>query len=316
MGGEMANIWPERKNKMTIAKDKKEYVEKFEILMAALPFFIFFVITTLNPIDMSFSITLIEGRWSQLLALYEYVMILATIVLFFFKGFNYKWYFVFLGLSISLFYTINANYQYWLVDTFFEKHIHYIINEKVALPYHSIEQILILMCFSILLIVLFFIFKVNLSKLFLLIFASFFSFCYIRAIFHHSYPFIGSTSFISINYFHILNSGFSIIFLALFLNSKSTIKKMLLFLIYLVANFLALYFIDIFQISKDYLFKGHAKIFFEGLGARIIIYTKYFLIKSNFLYFIAILIFFKVYSSCRSCRSPLIDLGRNRVKNG
>lgn len=285
---------------MTIAEDKKDYVEKFEILIAVLPIFIFFFITTFTPIDESFFIILKEGRWFLLIVIYEYVMIFATIVLFFFKGFNYKWYFVFLGLSISFFYTINVNYEGWIVNSFFEKDIHFIINEKLELPFHSIEQILILLVFFILLIVLFFVFKVNLSKLFLFIFSYFFSFCYIRAIFHHAYPFISSTSFISINYFHILNTGFSIIFLALFLNSKSIIKRMLLLLIYLIANFLALYFIDIFQISKNYLFEGHANIFFEGLGARIIIYTKYFLIKSNFLYFLTILIFFKVYSRFRS----------------
>jgi hypothetical protein len=299
---------------MTIAEDKDTYPENLEMVMAVLPIFIFFIVTTLNPIDMSFSKTLREGKWSQLLVFYEYVMILATIVLFIFKCFKYKWFFIFLGLSISNIYIINENYQYWLVNTFFEKHLHYIINEKLAFPFHSIEQILILLCFFIFFIVLFFIFKVSLSKLFLFIFAYFFSFCYIRSILHHAHPSIFSTSFISIYYFHIFNSGFSIIFLALFMRFKSSIKQTLLFLFYLIACFLALNIINIYQSSREYLFNGHLMRFLEELWADTIIYTKYFLIKSNFLYFLIILFFLKIYSIYIAEKRDSTGIGKGQAR--
>lgn len=279
---------------MKFLSNKKVYIKGIDVVLMIFPFLLLFVINIIYPLANNFNLK--DAKWLLSIACFEYFLIVITLILFLLKYHNYDGYFVWLGMSIFFLYSIYNGYFKFLLASFMGKNIHSIVNATLSFPYHTMEQIFLLLGISVIIILLFVKFKVKLVKLFLLIFSYYFSFCYLRVIFHYAYPIIIDTSVDNIKLFYFLNPLISAIFLLIFKHLKSFVEKALLFGAFLLSNFVALNIFDILEKINDFLLKGEVKLFFTQLYYIIVIYIKYFLVKSNFIYFMLILGILMIHS--------------------
>jgi hypothetical protein len=279
--------------------------KRMEVLLTVLPFSFILIYHVLLSMYWN-------GEWmggwisaNDVFSIFVLIVVLFATIM---KWYKSNWYFVWLGFLIyfssihliALIIPVSWNWIAldWIWNSVFKyMQLHYFTPELI--PPYGYFYTAMMNIFLFINLIFFYIlykkFKANLVKIFYLIFTYYFSYCnLIVPLYYFGVQRLHineSMSIQCITTFYIINSLFSIIYLLLLLNSKTTVMKATWTIIFFVSNFFAINIYQIISIlDKSFIISTP----FNTFAHLIKLYIKYFLIIPNMVYFFIFLFVIRI----------------------
>ncbi len=287
--------------------EKKDFSLKkiYEMVLLILPFILFAFSGFLKINQEEFGAAIAYVKLTDVHLFISYIIILFISISLFFKGYKKEWFFTWFGFFLYFIWfflfpqpTIHGS----MYNDFFW---FFVPNDVADLEYFWIipytKRLLIVFIASILLFWIMIMLKVKEDKIFILIFTYFFSYCCLASFYYYFasiFQVQGNNLLAATKTFLIFNSISAIGFLIIIKYYKKNSTKLLIFILFLVANFFALNFFQITHGIQSYVFPDEANLL-DRLMELIKFYLKYFILMSNLLYFF---VFFNIILMVKKIR--------------
>lgn len=257
----------------------------FEICLLSFPFLLFTIIYTFwkNPT---------WENWVSGNKIIAFIILFGTLFALLLRQYKQNWFLVWLGFSI--YYSPNFILDRYFLIKAWEfimpsdlKHSGFLYifpNDNLFYIFLSLSFVTIFLLF----------FKCKKDKIFLFLFSYYFVCCYFLSyVYNHYLAYTRNLSidwiWMSFRAFVILNSIFSFLYLVFSLLLRRKVLKIVLFLFFILLNFFA---INLFRFKEIFIDRSFGNPFSELLKI-IVIYTHWFLLLSNFIYFLLFVILYR-----------------------